>query len=388
MAKPKRKPSSVQQRAQAQARNTQAAAARPAREAAAVASSAQSTSGTAASQSREDTQTPATTNEAVSSAKTAQRERPKGHQPLPATRSRRRYVQRRSWTSNPWVIIGGSVVILALIIGLFVYLANKPIVATIGPTDSVVLRQVTSVKPQVLSDVGGGNVQSNEISPVQPAKPLLKGPNGKPQFFYYGAEYCPICAGQRWAVVVALSHFGTFSQLPETASSGSDSNPNTATFTFKGSKYTSDSIDFVPVEAEDRDQQPLQNPTAEQQTLLQQYKVTGFPFIDIGDQFTISGGLVDSSVLQNLSQRDIANKLSDSNSDVAKNIVGAANYMTAAICAVTNNQPASVCTQDPIPTLEHSLAPAAALAVPDQTPVIASAPQAVAFRRRDDVVGA
>ncbi len=381
MARPKRKPSSVQQRAQAPAT-------RPAREAAAVASSAQSTSETAASQSRENTQTPVKTNEAVGSAKTVQRERPKGHQPLPATRSRRRYVQRRSWVSNPWVIIGGSVAILLIIIGVFVYLANRPIVATIGPTDSVVLRQVTSVKPQVLSDVGGGTVQSNEISPVQPTKPLLKGPNGKPQFFYYGAEYCPICAGQRWAVVVALSHFGTFSQLPETASSGSDSNPNTATFTFKGSKYTSDTIDFVPVEAEDRDQQTLQNPTADQQTLLQQYKVTGFPFIDIADQFTISGGLVDSSVLQNMSQRDIASKLSDSNSDVAKNIVGAANYMTAAICAVTNNQPASACTQDPIPTLEHSFAPAAAFAVPGQTPVIASIPQAVAFRRRDDVVGA
>ena len=28
-----------------------------------------------------------------------------------------------------------------------------------------------------------------------------------------GAEYCPYCAAQRWAMIVALSRFGTFSGL-------------------------------------------------------------------------------------------------------------------------------------------------------------------------------
>jgi len=60
-------------------------------------------------------------------------------------------------------------------------------------------------------------------------------------------------------------------------------------------------------------------------------------------------------VLANLTWQDIANKLSDSNSNVTKGIVGSANYLTAAICQVTNQQPTSVCNSDPIPQIENAL---------------------------------
>jgi len=42
------------------------------------------------------------------------------------------------------------------------------------------------------------------------------------------------------------------------------------------------------------------------------------------------------------------------NSDVAKAVVGTANYITAAICKMTGNQPASACTST-IQSLESSL---------------------------------
>ena len=42
--------------------------------------------------------------------------------------------------------------------------------------------------------------------------------DGKPGIFYYGAEYCPYCAAERWPVVVALSRFGTWSNLQQTIS--------------------------------------------------------------------------------------------------------------------------------------------------------------------------
>jgi hypothetical protein len=32
---------------------------------------------------------------------------------------------------------------------------------------------------------------------------------------YIGAEYCPYCAAERWPLVMALSKFGTFSNLPQ-----------------------------------------------------------------------------------------------------------------------------------------------------------------------------
>jgi hypothetical protein len=65
-----------------------------------------------------------------------------------------------------------------------------------------------------------------------------------------GAEFCPYCAAQRWALVVALSQFGTFSGLTATHSTTTDVYPDTKTFSFYGSTYTSTSLDFTSVELE------------------------------------------------------------------------------------------------------------------------------------------
>ena len=58
----------------------------------------------------------------------------------------------------------------------------------------------------------------------------------------------------------------------------------------------------------------------------------------------ISGASYNPAVLSGLSWATIANDLSNPKSSVAKGILGTANYITAAICKVTNNQPASACT--------------------------------------------
>ena len=46
--------------------------------------------------------------------------------------------------------------------------------------------------------------------------------DGKPGVLYIGAEYCPFCATERWAMVNALGRFGTFSGLKITNSSTTD----------------------------------------------------------------------------------------------------------------------------------------------------------------------
>ena len=79
----------------------------------------------------------------------------------------------------------------------------------------------------------------------------LTGPNGKPLIFYFGAEFCPYCAAERWPLIVALSRFGTFTGLSTTTSSSSDAYPNTPTFTFRAASYTSDYVSFQAVEASD-----------------------------------------------------------------------------------------------------------------------------------------
>ena len=72
-----------------------------------------------------------------------------------------------------------------------------------------------------------------------------------------GAEYCPYCATERWAMVNALSRFGTFSGLKITTSAETTPQgtpevfPNTPTFSFYGATYKSDYIQFEPVEEQD-----------------------------------------------------------------------------------------------------------------------------------------
>ncbi len=170
-------------------------------------------------------------------------------------------------------------------------------------------------------------------------------------------------------MVVALSRFGTFSKLNQTTSSATDVYPGTPTFTFYRSSYTSQYIDFVSIEETTNQQDssgngyvPLQTPTADQQKLISTYNgppylssAGSIPFIDIANQQVMQGANYSPQALSGLSWEQIANDLSNQNSDVTKGIVGSANYLTAAICNATSQQPASVCTAAPIPQIGQSL---------------------------------
>ena len=80
--------------------------------------------------------------------------------------------------------------------------------------------------------------QANPLSPVA-ATPVHKDASGKPIVLYVGGEFCPYCAAERWSPVVALSRFGTFSNLTLLRSSSTDMFPDTRTFSFAGSHYSS-----------------------------------------------------------------------------------------------------------------------------------------------------
>ena len=116
-------------------------------------------------------------------------------------------------------------------------------------------------------------------SPAQaPAKlqggtPLTQ--DGKPKVLYIGAEYCPFCAMERWALIGALSRFGSFTGVTETRSSSTDMHPDTPTFSFKDAKYTSDVVAFEAVETQDRDGKPLQTLEGDNLALFQKFNPGG-----------------------------------------------------------------------------------------------------------------
>jgi hypothetical protein len=177
---------------------------------------------------------------------------------------------------------------------------------------------------------------------------VLPGADNKPMITYVGAEYCPYCAAERWALAVSLSRFGTFSNLSGTHSSDTDIYPDTQTLSFYGSTYSSPYVDFQAVEEATNQPvggtyQTLQTPTAAQSALMARDDPQGsIPFLDIANRYVIIGASFSPQVLQGLSRGQIAAQLKDPGSAVAQAIDGAANDITAAITTVTGNQPGSV----------------------------------------------
>ncbi len=274
---------------------------------------------------------------------------------------------RKKDRSGLYLALGALVLVGAFIAGILIYNAHnqsQPASANPGltrvPADAGVVQQVTAVSQPTWETVGTGGV-SNPFHANQ-GQPLLKGSNGHPQFFYVGGEFCPYCAAERWAMVNALSRFGTFSHLSQIRSF----EDNIPTFSFYQSSYSSQYVDFVPVEvkgnavdASGQQYVNLETMTAEQQQMFLKFNSSqSFPFIDVGNQYTTVGASYNPLLLTDgslNSWQNIANALSNPQSTASKGILGTANYMTAAICNVTGQQPGNVCTSPVIQQIAHTL---------------------------------
>jgi thiol-disulfide isomerase/thioredoxin len=294
-----------------------------------------------------------------SSSSAQKREQRREITPQRAQQQQRRRKRGRSSNRGLWLTLGGVVVAVAAIIALFIVLghqaSNTGSTYPVTAADPTVMKQVTSVDSSVLAQVGTGSGKVQTKPTKLNGASALTGPTGKPEVFYYGAEYCPFCAAERWPLIVALSRFGTFSNLSQTTSSSTDVYPNTPTFSFYHSSYTSQYIDFVPLEVESYRGVTLQTPTSAQQQIINQYNPNqSFPFISFANRYTINGASYDPQVLNSLDWQAIASALSNPQSPIAQSILGTANYMTAAICQATNQQPASVCQAAPIPEVQQS----------------------------------
>ena len=265
----------------------------------------------------------------------------------------RKPVSRTPVWVTPLAVVAG----IALLVGAFLLIRwyttpVPPPPLNVDATQKVVAA-ITGIPAAELDSVGKGSA-NNLIKPVSGTP--LTGPNGHPEVFYLGAEYCPYCAAERWPIIIALSRFGTFSGLTTTTSSSSDVYPNTPTFTFHGATYTSQYIDFVSVETTDRDRNPLESPTAAQQALVTQYDTSGsIPFVDFGNRYAFSGAMYLPDVLSGMSWQAVADTLQQPDSSQAKAILGSANLITAAVCKLTADQPTAVCSSATIQAIEKTL---------------------------------
>ena len=69
----------------------------------------------------------------------------------------------------------------------------------------------------------------------------------------------------------------------------------------------------------------------------------------------MKGYFYNPAVLQGKSWSQIAAALHDPTSPIAKSVLGAANYITGAICQMTNNQPADVCNSAAVTAVQSGL---------------------------------
>src|SRR4051794_39526551 len=137
------------------------------------------------------------------------------------------------------------------------------------PVSASVLAAVTGVPASTFDSVGTGS----GATPPKILKGITLTRGGKPELLYVGAEYCPYCAAERWAMVTALSRFGTFKNLGAITSSSTDVYPNTHTFTFYGPTYTSNYLTFQSKEVETNQAEgtgytPLEKLDAQESQLL------------------------------------------------------------------------------------------------------------------------
>jgi hypothetical protein len=267
----------------------------------------------------------------------------------------------------------GLIIVAICLLGVLVLVrdsagpSTSSTVETLTPAPSSLLSTMASVPASVFNAIGASSPAS-PITPLQPTGvPSLStwvatsggdadggggdGGRAEPVVFFYGAEFAPYPAVERWPLVLALSRFGTFNQLGLMQSSPSTAFANVSTFTFWNVAYTSH---YVHLEAVERyssldptgaHYQRLQTPNARQAAAVSKYSSSGqsFALLDIANRYVLNGASFAPGVLAGLTQSQIAGDLSTPASPLAQAVVASANQITAAICGVDHDLPGAVC---------------------------------------------
>jgi hypothetical protein len=254
-----------------------------------------------------------------------------------------------------WAVV---VLVLLIVVGLLIVKVTRGTTTVspppVAPAPAAVIQAATTVPSAVFATVGAPAPGGPLPVLLSGQPPLLSG--GRAAVVYVGSEFSPYCAAERWALVVALSRFGTFGDLGATNSSSYEVFPQLPTFSFEGATYRSRYLSLSAVEEYG---QPLsstwpagfpflRHPGPLARTLMARYASDGsggLPFVDIGNRVLVEGAGIGFSPgdLQGLSMAQIGSDLSDPTSPVADAVVGAANELTAAICGSTNQKPGRVC---------------------------------------------
>ncbi len=256
----------------------------------------------------------------------------------------------------------GLIILATLLVGVLIVVRNVD-----GPNDTSDIETMTPAPASVLSTLGqvpaatwAAVGATSPDSPVIPPEATRKtalwwstGQDGdsRPVVFFYGAEFAPYAAAERWPLVVALSRFGSFGQLGLMESSPTAAFSDTATFTFWHVSYKSDWVDLQAVERYSAlipagdSYTALQSLTPREAAAVGAYdpSASTFPLLDIANHYVLVGSSFSPSVLDGLTQSQVASDLAFPTSPVVQAVLASANEITAAICSTTGQRPGPVC---------------------------------------------
>lgn len=236
-------------------------------------------------------------------------------------------------------VVAVTVIIIAVVVG--VVIANRPQPAPAATGADAALTKLVAIPPATLDAVPAPDKAK---APTKLEGGTAIGAEGKPKVLYVGAEFCPFCAMERWALIGTLSRFGTFTGLKATTSSSTDTYPDTPTWSMADATYTSDHITFEAVETQDRLGQPLETLEGQNKELFTKFNPGGgIPWVTFNGTHATGGATVDAAAFEGKSYDQIIAGVLDPTSDIGRSVGPAINLMTAQICAQNGSQPATVC---------------------------------------------
>ncbi|MBO1765280.1 DUF929 family protein [Allobranchiibius sp. GilTou73] len=267
--------------------------------------------------------------------------------------------QKRERQRKIMAAITAAVVVVVLVVVAGFYLVSRQqqkdndAKAKANARDSAFISKVENVPAATFDTVGAGTASQAPKATNGSADTV----DGKPRILYIGAEYCPYCGMERWALTSALSRFGTFKGVASAVSSPTDTVANIPTMTYLNASYTSQYIAFKSYETETRDEQPLQKVSAADAALQNKYDSQGsIPFLLYGGLYTSSGATYDGTALQNMSSAAVTQQMLSPTTAISKGILGASNVISAQICVLTKGAPANVCSSSGVKAASAKLA--------------------------------
>lgn len=219
------------------------------------------------------------------------------------------------------LVVALSVAVLMTVVG---------VVASRTPVNPA-LAQTTNVPRSLLAAAHNarGSYQPSPIALV--GVPPLSA-DGKPELVYTGTENCPDCATVNWALVVALSRFGTLSGMREIRSQAVGVLRADDTWSFTRASYDSSYLSLTVAAT---------SPETGGTHLAAAFIASSDDAaLDFANRSVWSGPLFPPNLLADRSWNQIAALLREPG---GRPVLAAADNIIAAICRLTHDQPATAC---------------------------------------------